>query len=85
MVVSGQSRVQAAGYWLVHYAVLAAYIFFALFPLYWLLKVSVTPNKILYGEGVRLWPSVTTFANYIFVLTRSDFPRFKEHTLVTKH
>ena len=76
MVVIGQSRVQAGFHWLVHYAALAAYILFALFPLYWLLKVSVTPNKLLYAEGVRLWPSVATIANYVFVLTKSDFPRF---------
>ena len=23
----------------------------------WLLKVSVTPNKLLYSEGIRMWPS----------------------------
>lgn len=76
MVVTGQSRARASVYWTTHYAALAAYVLFALFPLYWLLKVSVTPNKILYAEGVRLWPSVTTLANYVFVLTKSDFPRF---------
>ncbi len=30
------------------------YIAFALFPLFWLLKVSVTPNDLLYSEGVRM-------------------------------
>ena len=76
MMVTGRSRQAAALYWVSHYLVLALYILFALFPLYWLLKVSVTPTSVLYAEGVRMWPSVTTWANYSYVLTRSDFPRF---------
>ena len=40
-----------------HYGLLALYVAFALFPLFWLFKVSVTPNDLLYSEGVRLWPS----------------------------
>jgi multiple sugar transport system permease protein len=52
------------------------YLLFALFPLYWLLRVSVSPNKLLYTEGTRLWPSRITWDNYAFVLTQSDFPGF---------
>ncbi|TPW29050.1 carbohydrate ABC transporter permease [Pararhizobium mangrovi] len=59
-----------------HYAIIALYVAFALFPLYWLFKVSLTPTKLLYSEGVRMWPSRTTWENYGFVLTNSDFPRF---------
>lgn len=76
MMVTGRSKAAASVYWLAHYLLLGLFIAFALFPLYWLLKVSVTPNNILYAEGVRMWPSATTWANYAFVLTRSDFPRF---------
>src|SRR3712207_3789686 len=61
---------------MLHYMLIALYVAFALFPLFWLLKVSVTPIQALYSEGIRLWPSVTTLDNYAFVLTRSDFPRF---------
>ena len=43
-----------------HYALIALYVVVALFPLFWLLKVSVTPNDLLYSEGVRLWPSRTS-------------------------
>jgi multiple sugar transport system permease protein len=82
MMVSGRSRRAAALYWVTHYLALGLYIAFALFPLYWLLKVSVTPNKVLYAEGVRMWPSVTTWANYTFVLTRSDFPRFFMNSVI---
>ncbi|HBS23370.1 MAG TPA: carbohydrate ABC transporter permease, partial [Thalassospira sp.] len=55
---------------------IGAFVVFALFPLYWLLKVSVTPNDILYTEGVRMWPSRTTWENYFFVLTQSNFPHY---------
>ena len=43
--------------WVLHYGLLAFYVAFALFPLFWLFKVSVTPKDLLYSEGVRLWPS----------------------------
>ena len=51
-----------------HAALLACFVVFALFPLFWLLKVSVTPNDLLYGEGVRLWPSRVTFDHYASVI-----------------
>ncbi len=82
MVVTGRSRLATWRYWLVHYAILIAFVVFALFPLYWLLKVSVTPTKLLYTEGIRMWPSETTWANYGFVLTRSDFPRFFMNSVI---
>jgi len=52
------------------------YVVLALFPLYWLVKIAVTPDRLLYTEGIRLWPSETTWANFQFVLLSSDFPRF---------
>ncbi len=58
------------------------YIGFALFPLYWLLKVSVTPNDLLYSEGVRMWPSRTTWEHYPFVLQHSAFPTFFKNSLI---
>ena len=59
-----------------HRAAIALYMLFALFPLYWLVKIAVTPDKLLYTEGIRLWPSSTTLANFAFVLLQSDFPAF---------
>lgn len=82
MVVTGRSRAATVLYWGTHYVALIAFITFALFPLYWLLKVSVTPTKLLYSEGIRMWPSNTTWANYGFVLTESDFPRFFMNSLI---
>ncbi|MBE7198528.1 MAG: carbohydrate ABC transporter permease [Parafilimonas terrae] len=65
-----------------HYAALALYVLFALFPLYWLFKVSVTPNDLLYAEGVRLWPSRVDFGHYASVLRHTDFPLFFENSVI---
>jgi multiple sugar transport system permease protein len=67
---------------LAHRLAILAYIVFALFPLFWLVKVSVTPNDLLYAEGIRLWPSRMTFEHFAFVLTHSDFPRFFRNSLI---
>jgi multiple sugar transport system permease protein len=73
---------RSTSYWIVHYGLLAFYVAFALFPLYWLLKVSVTPNDLLYSEGIRLWPSRSSLAHYTFVLAHSDFPLFFKNSVV---
>ncbi|MEA3533194.1 carbohydrate ABC transporter permease [Rhizobium sp. CC-YZS058] len=65
-----------------HRLAILAYVVFALFPLYWLLKVSVTPNSLLYSEGVRLWPSEATLEHYRFVLQNSAFPTFFKNSLI---
>src|SRR5689334_13204702 len=65
-----------------HRLALLCYIAFALFPLFWLLKVSVTPNDLLYTEGVRMWPSRTTWEHYSFVLQHSAFPTFFKNSVI---
>ena len=65
-----------------HRLALLVYIVFALFPLFWLLKVSVTQNNLLYSEGVRMWPSETTWEHYAFVLRHSAFPTFFMNSLI---
>jgi len=65
-----------------HRLAILAYVAVALFPLYWLLKVSVTPNDLLYSEGVRMWPSRTSFEHYAFVLEHSDFPKFFKNSVI---
>ena len=82
MRVTGRSRGTVATEWTVHYALLALFLGFALFPLYWLVKVAVTPTNLLYTEGVRMWPSSATLANFRFVLAESDFPRFFANSLI---
>ena len=76
------SSARSIPYWILHYGLLAFYVAFALFPLYWLLKVSITPNDLLYSEGIRLWPSRSSLAHYTFVLTHSDFPLFFKNSLI---
>jgi multiple sugar transport system permease protein len=58
------------------------YVAFALLPIYWTVKISVTPENLLYSEGIRLWPSRVTFANYASVLKATDFPRFFLNSLI---
>ncbi len=68
--------------WALHYGLLAGFVAFALFPLFWLLKVSVTPDSLLYSEGVRLWPSQATLDHYVSVASRTAFPLFFRNSVV---
>ncbi len=68
--------------WAVHYGLLLLYVGFALFPLFWLFKVSVTPNDLLYSEGVRLWPSRASFEHYGSVITHTEFPLFFRNSTI---
>ena len=65
-----------------HYGALACYMAFALFPLFWLIKISVTPDRLLFTEGVALWPSRVTWENFDFVLLQSDFPAFFANSVI---
>lgn len=65
-----------------HRLAILCYVAVALFPLFWLLKVSVTPNRLLYSEGVRLWPSEMTFEHFTFVIAHSAFPTFFMNSLI---
>jgi multiple sugar transport system permease protein len=71
-----------AGYWILHYGLLSAFVLFALLPLFWLLKVSVTPNDLLYSEGVRLWPSSSSLEHYRSVLENTQFPLFFRNSVI---
>ena len=66
----------------IHAALLGGFLVVALFPLFWLLKVSVTPNDLLYSEGVRLWPSRVTFEHYTSVIGHTQFPLFFRNSMV---
>lgn len=63
-------------------AAIAFYLGFALFPLYWLLKISITPERLIYSEGTALWPSETTLANFDAVIWTTDFLRFFANSLL---
>jgi len=69
-------------YWSCHYLLISLYVLFALFPLFWLTKVALTPNDLLYSEGIRLWPSRTSLEHFYVVLANSDFPLFFRNSLI---
>jgi multiple sugar transport system permease protein len=64
------------------YCAIAVYVAFALLPIYWTIKISVTPQDLLYSEGIRFWPSRSTLENYHSVLRASDFPRYFLNSLI---
>ncbi|BBU59271.1 MULTISPECIES: carbohydrate ABC transporter permease [Mameliella] len=55
------------------YAAVAGYVGFALFPLYWLLKIALTPDQLIYSEGTAFFPSSVTLENFKTVILASDF------------
>ncbi len=55
------------------YLAVAFYVAFALFPLYWLLKIALTPERLIYSDGTALWPSTVTLDNFRTVIFASDF------------
>jgi multiple sugar transport system permease protein len=62
------------------YLAVLAYLLFALFPLYWLVKIAVTPDRLMFTEGTRMWPSATTWDNFHEVLG-SEFLYFFRNSL----
>ncbi|PLP58163.1 carbohydrate ABC transporter permease [Mesorhizobium loti] len=65
-----------------HYGVLLVYVAVALFPLYWLVKVSITPDDILYKQGTDLLPSKLSFEHYATVIGKSDFLLFFRNSII---
>ncbi|MGB5557737.1 MAG: carbohydrate ABC transporter permease [Paracoccaceae bacterium] len=64
------------------YAALACYVVFALFPLYWLLKIALTPDQQIFSEGTRLWPSDVTFDNFVTVIFQTSFLAYFKNSLI---
>lgn len=75
--VGRRSPVLTAG----KYLAVAAYVLFALFPLYWLLKIAVTPSQLMFTEGTRMWPSAATWDNFRAVLG-SEFLLFFRNSVI---
>jgi multiple sugar transport system permease protein len=64
------------------YVAIFFYLAFALFPLYWLLKISITPDQLIYTEGTALWPSTVTLDNFTKVIWQTDFLKFFGNSLI---
>ena len=65
-----------------HRLAILIYVIFALFPLFWILKVAVTPTDLLYSEGVRMWPSHATLEHFSFVLQHTAFPKLFRNSVI---
>lgn len=52
---------------------IAAYLTFALFPLYWLVKIALTPDQLIFTEGTAMVPSRLTLSNFAEIVTQGDF------------
>lgn len=64
------------------YAAILFYLTFALFPLYWLLKIALTPDALIFSEGTRLLPSAITWSNFSAVLFATDFLAYFGNSLI---
>ncbi|UWR50715.1 carbohydrate ABC transporter permease [Phaeobacter inhibens] len=63
------------------YAAIAFYLGFALFPLYWLMKIAITPDALIFSEGTRMLPSAVTFENFATVLFETEFLAYFRNSL----
>ena len=64
------------------YSAVLFYVLFALFPLYWLLKISITPERLIYSDGTSLWPSAMTFENFRAVIFYSNFMTYFKNSIL---
>jgi multiple sugar transport system permease protein len=55
---------------------LTGYLVFALFPLYWIVKIALTPNKSLYSEALLPFPTSVTLENFVNVFANTPFPTY---------
>lgn len=63
------------------HAALLAYLSVALFPLYWLIKIAVTPDRSIFTDGTRMWPSQLTLDNFRLVIFQTDFLSYFTNSL----
>jgi multiple sugar transport system permease protein len=47
-----------------------------LFPLYWIVKIALTPNKSLYTEALLPFPTSVTLENFVNVFANTPFPTY---------
>jgi multiple sugar transport system permease protein len=58
------------------YAFIMGFLIFTLFPVLWMLKISLTPDRLLFSEGITAWPSEITFQHYYSVLVEGSIPDY---------
>ncbi len=61
---------------------LSLYFLFAILPLFWTVRMALTPTHLLYTSGDRLWPVRSTLEHFVFVLTSSPFPIYFRNSII---
>lgn len=61
---------------------LAMFLVFALFPLFWILITSLKGGQEIHAFPVRYWPQTPTFDNYRYLFRISDFSIYFRNSLV---
>lgn len=61
---------------------IVAFLIFTLFPVFWMLKISLTPDRLLFSEGIVMWPSRITFDHYYAVLLEGSFPDYFTNSFI---
>ena len=55
------------------YLLLLVIFVYIVFPFYWAIRSSITPNNELFSTPVKYWPSQPTLLNYQLVLSDNQF------------
>ena len=66
---------------LVQFTGLCAFFAFAVFPVYWMVATSLTPEKDLFVWPLRYFPAAPTLEHYAAAFLRTDIPRFFTNSL----
>jgi arabinogalactan oligomer/maltooligosaccharide transport system permease protein len=62
------ARKETAGSLAIQYVILLLGVFFAVFPIYFVLQASLRPGQQLYSTDLQLFPTDPTLANFQYVL-----------------
>lgn len=75
-------RLQRLGESAARAVLLALYLIFALLPIYWIVKISFTPDRTLFKEAARLWPSSLTLDHFRSLLAGTPFLVYFKNSLI---
>lgn len=80
MFISSLKKQKFLKYTMIYFVVIVA-LFFTLFPIYWMIKSSITPDDIMYTPRPNLFPERITFKHYQDLFTKSSFMRYFANSL----
>lgn len=64
------------------FSTIGIYVAFAVFPLYWLVKIALTPDRLIYTEGTKFLPSAVTLDNFTSVIFLTDFVTYFNNSMI---